>query len=152
VQAQNGCAKSFITYPEWGINFIPPEAPSEMKAKVGISNRVDVSWYNASDRTDGFAIERAPDAGAVPGDWVQIGTVDVNNAHGSYKFADTNVTGSTTNWYRVRAFNPLGYSDYTVAVRVELGPPPAPDFYAAAPFRDRVNLAWYEDYVGKVDG
>ena len=133
------------------VTIVPPAAPYYLAATVGTTNRVNLFWYDFRQDEDGFKIERAPDAGGSPGIWGEIATLSAANApYGSY--TDTNVAANTTNWYRVRAFSIIGISDYSAPANVAVVPPPAPSYLSAAPFADRVNLAWSEYYPGEIDG
>ena len=118
------------------VTIVPPAAPSNLAAAIGNTNQVALSWYDSATDEDGFTVERAPDIGGSPGAWTQLG----NTYYSSY--TDTNATANTTNWYRVRAFNALGVSDYSAAASIYLVPPGAPTSLNATPVVDQVNLNW----------
>src|SRR5262249_55505319 len=102
------------------VTIVPPAAPNGMFGTIGTTNQVNLSWNALYPyEEDGFKIERAPDAGVNPGAWTQIGAVFATNVS-SAQFTDTNVVANTTNWYRVRAFNVVGNSDYSLPVRVDV--------------------------------
>jgi hypothetical protein len=132
----------------------PPGAPS-ISARVGASNQVDVflssSSFFISQEQDGFKVERASDAQGSPGTWAEIGTLWASNYYAA-TFTDSNVVAHTTNWYRARAFNALGNSEYSTPTKVEIVPPPAPYALIIDRFRDRVNLRWYGSYTANLDG
>jgi pectate lyase len=85
------------------------DAPSGLIAVSVITNQVDLSWTDNSDNEDGFKIERAPDAGGVPGNWTPLATV-VSNVT---TYGDTTAGTNTAYWYRVRAFIDCGDSPYS---------------------------------------
>ena len=103
-----------------------PAAPGSLAGWLGGSNQVNLSWYQTPNDQNGFRIERAPDAGGVPGPWKEIGLLRLTNTPDAF-FTDKQVTALTTNWYRVRAFNGLGLSAYSTAINVASVPPPPPN-------------------------
>ena len=108
------------------ITIVPPAKPDNLTAAIGDTNQVALSWNDYATDEDGFTVERAPDVDGEPGAWMQIAAINSGNAYyGS--FIDTNATANTTNWYRVRAFNVVGVSDYSAAVSLNLVPPGCPD-------------------------
>ncbi len=131
----------------------PPTTPYQVYGRISASNQVDLSWYIPTTDEDGFQLERAPDADGIPGTWTEIAVIPGTNTWlGNY--TDTNLTGLTTNWYRVRAFNVVGSSDYSPPAAIPLIPPQAPYRVWASPDRDQVVLNWsayYGDY-GYVEG
>ncbi len=83
-----------------------PEAPSNLLATAISTTRIDLSWTdNAGDET-GFKIERSK---RVNTNFTQIATVgqDVTS------YSDTTVRKNTLYYYRVRATNAFGDSDYS---------------------------------------
>lgn len=131
----------------------PPLAPNPVSGRISASNQVDLSWYTSSPDEDSFQLERAPDDGGAPGNWMEIAVIPATNSWwGNY--TDTNLTGLTTNWYRVRSFNVVGSSDYSYPTPIPLLPPHAPYTLWASPIRDQVVVNWsanYGDY-GYVEG
>jgi hypothetical protein len=85
-----------------------PQAPSALLVtKVG-NKAITLSWRDNSTNEQGFAIERSLD-GAVWNLLAETG-MDVT----SYK--DSGLQRHTTYWYRLRAFNADGYSEYSETV------------------------------------
>ena len=135
------------------VTIVPPTPPNNLYGTLGTTNQVNLSWYEYSQDEDGFKIESAPDAGGNPGTWTEIGTVNVTNVYSGYfTFSDTNATANTTNWYRVRAFNFIGFSAYSAAASVSIVPPDAPANFYAYLFKDSINTYWYEYYNGLIGG
>ncbi|MGD0017619.1 MAG: Ig-like domain-containing protein [Verrucomicrobiia bacterium] len=83
--------------------------PSPLTATAVSSSQIDLSWTDNSTNEDGFAIERAPDSSGSPGTWAQIATVGANVTN----YSDTELSPNTTYWYRVRAYNSCGDSNYS---------------------------------------
>ena len=82
-----------------------PNAPTGLVATAVSSSQIDLSWQDNSDNEDGFRIYRS-DTGA-EGTFSLIATVgaDVET------YSDTDL--GSTYYYRVRAFNAVGDSNYT---------------------------------------
>jgi Putative Ig domain/Stage II sporulation protein len=104
----------------WLERVIPvPAAPSGLVASAASSSEIDLTWLdNSGTFEDGFKVEWAA---ASAGPWTQIGIVGA----GITNYADTTVTGGSTNYYRVRAYNVSGnsaYSGVASAVAIYSGP------------------------------
>jgi titin len=139
--------------PETSATITPPAAPDWVQGRIGSTNEVNLTWQNSGNDSDGFRVERASDAGGMPGPWTEIGVVLATNVTYGY-FTDTNASALSTNWYRVRAFNALAESDYAVSDPVAVIPPPAPNVSASV-YRDQARLSWYFNYgydYGQVSG
>ncbi len=92
------------------ITYTPPApliAPSNLAATSASTSRSTLSWTDNSSNENGFAIERSASTQAGP--FAQIATTSANT--GSY--GDAGLTSNWTYFYRVRAFNSNGYSDYS---------------------------------------
>ena len=97
-----------------------PAAPSFLIASVVSSSQINLSWTDNSDNETGFKIERKTGIG---GTWTEIDTVGVNVT----TYQNTGLTPATTYYYRVRASNAGGDSDYSnEASATTLSPPIAP--------------------------
>jgi hypothetical protein len=67
---------------------------------------INLSWTDNSNNEDGFGIERAADPA---GPFTQIGSVGADVT----AYVDQGLPPATRFCYRVRAFNKIGFSDYT---------------------------------------
>lgn len=84
----------------------PPAAPDGLAVTGFTDTAVSFSWASNSSNHTGFSIERSPDGDT---GWAERDTVaaDVTT------YTDTGLDPGTAYFYRVRAFNLDGYSDYS---------------------------------------
>jgi hypothetical protein len=85
---------------------MPPYPPSNLSATVVSSVQLDLSWTDNSNLEDGFRIERKTGA---DGSYSQIDTVTSNIT----TYVDVGLSSNTTYYYRVKAYNAFGESDYS---------------------------------------
>ena len=83
-----------------------PAAPSNLNVTAVSKSQINLAWTDNDDNENGFKIERSPTGN---GNWIQIGTTGINESG----YLDTNLTCGTTYYYRVRAFNSSGDSNYS---------------------------------------
>jgi predicted phage tail protein len=120
----------------------PPVAPSALTAASFNGSRIDVSWTDNSINEDGFQVERAPDVGGAPGDFALVGTVAAN----VHVFSNSGLTSNVAYWYRVRAFNAYGISDYSNASSAMLTAPVAPSGLSGTTVSGtRIDLKWTDN-------
>ena len=125
-----------------------PKDPSNLAATVVSYSQIDLSWQDNSDNEIGFKIERKTGAG---GNYQQIATAGAN----VIKYSDTGLSGDTTYYYRVRAFNDKGDSPYAsnqagaleVSATTLSPPPPTPpnapsNLVAVAISSSQMDLTW----------
>ncbi|MHB1190336.1 MAG: fibronectin type III domain-containing protein [Armatimonadota bacterium] len=119
-----------------------PTAPTLLSASAVSTSGIDLAWTDNADNETGFKIERSLN-GEI---FEQIDTVGANVT----VYSDTGLSSSTLYYYRVRAYNDSGNSDYSnLASATTLALPP-PDtsrliFARATLFSDGVEFAELED-------
>lgn len=82
-----------------------PAVPTDLTATAISSTRIDLAWQDNSDNEDGFKIERKVEGES----WKEIVLVGTNHT----TYSDSGLTPLVTYYYRVRAYNPQGDSDYS---------------------------------------
>ena len=83
-----------------------PSAPDNLAAVAASSAQIYLSWTDNGSNESGFKIERKT---GVSGVWAQIATVAAN----ATGYASTGLAANTAYYYRVRAYNATGNSDYS---------------------------------------
>ncbi|MFZ3136058.1 MAG: fibronectin type III domain-containing protein [Thermodesulfovibrionales bacterium] len=83
-----------------------PNAPSNPIATAISSSQINLSWQDNSNNETGFKIERKTGSG---GTYTQIAIVSANVT----TYSDTGLSSGTTYYYRVRAYNVVGNSNYS---------------------------------------
>jgi hypothetical protein len=131
----------FSEVEEWLDPDLPPAAPSNLVAHTAGCDRINLVWQDNSDNEEEFRIERSED-GTI---FMQIDTVPANET----TYNDTDLEEGTMYWYRVRACNMVGCSDYSnVANTKTLGPPVAPlDLEAKLAGTYVITLRWKYDNI-----
>ncbi|MGD1017869.1 MAG: fibronectin type III domain-containing protein [Verrucomicrobiia bacterium] len=121
---------------------LPPQAPSNLTATTVSTNQINLSWTDTANDENGFLIERAPDNGGVPGAWAQIASVGTNVT----TYNDIGLASNTTYWYRVRAYNAGGDSDYSNQASATTLLLMAPSgLTATAISTNQINLSWTDN-------
>ena len=122
----------------------PPAAPTDLNADAPACNQIDLSWTDNSDNEDGFEIERGTDGS----NFNQIDTVEAN----VNTYNDTGLAEETQHWYRVRAYNDAGDSDYSTTASATTSscggtePPDAPSGLTAnARGKAKIALNWIDN-------
>jgi len=82
-----------------------PAKPTNLFASASSPTEIRLSWTDASDNEDGFKVERKTSGSS----FTEIKILTAN----STTYTDTGLTPDTTYYYRVRAYNAAGYSDYS---------------------------------------
>jgi len=88
---------------------LAPATPTNLQAAPVSAAVVDLTWVdNAVDET-AYRVQRAPDAGGVPGSYSTVATLGANVT----TYRSTGLAAATWYWFRVRAENASGNSPYT---------------------------------------
>ncbi len=80
--------------------------PTNLTATAVAYNRIDLTWLCDSNRETGFSVERSLNGST---GWEEIATPAAN----ATSYSDTTCQPGTRYYYRVRASNSYGYSDYS---------------------------------------
>jgi predicted phage tail protein len=123
--------------------YLPPAelpAPTTLTAAAVSSSQINLTWVDSDTTEQGFKIERCGGVGC--SSFVQIATVSANVT----SYSNTNLTGSTSYSYRVRAYNASGNSNYsnTASAVTPAAPalPAAPSSLTAAVIsKNQINLS-----------
>ncbi|MBN1670815.1 MAG: lamin tail domain-containing protein [Kiritimatiellae bacterium] len=107
----------------------PPAAPSGLAASAASSSRINLTWTDASANETGFKLDRRQSGAS---EWVRI----ANPAAGVTAYTDAGLPAGTTFYYKVRATNATGDSDYSATVSAATLPP-------FQPFTAYNDLAWF---------
>jgi len=83
-----------------------PAKPTNLSATLVSTTQVDLSWDDNSNNESGFKIERKD---GIDGNWSQINVV----SNDATFFSDTGSKWPGEKYYRIRAFNGSGNSDYS---------------------------------------
>jgi C1A family cysteine protease/transcriptional regulator CtsR len=94
----------------------PPNAPSDLTATPVSSSQINLTWQDNSSDESGFKIERRTGTGS----YSQIATVGANVT----SYTNSRLSANTTYYYRVRAYNAAGNSNYSNEASVTTLPPP----------------------------
>ncbi len=126
----------------------PPAAPTNLTANAVSCNQIDLAWTDNADNETSFKIERSSNGI----DFSQIDTVGADVT----TYSDTTAAESTTYWYRVRASNAGGDSDYSniasdTTPACPSQPPTAPTGLSAKALKYTVDLTW-TDNANNEDG
>ncbi len=91
-----------------------PEAPSSLQANSNSSSQITLSWTDNSNNEEKFLIERHIEGE----DFAQIGMTTAN----APTYVDTSLSSSTTYYYRIRANNTAGNSEYSAEASAQTLP------------------------------
>lgn len=96
-----------------------PDPPSGLMISSAMPGMIQLSWDDNSANETGFIIERSTDGSS----YSPIHTTDFDVT----TYSDANLNPETTYYYRLRAVNNHGHSDYTAPVHATTLPVPAED-------------------------
>jgi hypothetical protein len=119
-----------------------PAAPASLAASATSSTTILLSWSDNSADETGFRIERSRTSATSGFSEVASTAANVRS------YNDTGLTALTTYWYRIRAFNSGGDSNYSNVVSAATQAPPAGvpspplDLSATALSSSTISLTW----------
>jgi hypothetical protein len=104
-------------------------------------SEIDLNWTDTSGDETGFRLERSKTGQ----NFKQIASLPANTT----RYRDANLDADTRYYYRARAVNSAGYSDYsdTASTTTDIAPAPsAPsNLNATATGTDRITLSWADN-------
>lgn len=121
---------------------LPDDAPYNLKAANLSNTSVKLTWSEISSNETGFKIERKKTSS---GSWGLIDTVGANVK----TYTDTGLSEKTTYYYRVRAYNSSGYSDYSNTISITTAnaseKPDAPSSLKITVNSNSISLTWNDN-------
>ncbi|MGH7601064.1 MAG: fibronectin type III domain-containing protein, partial [bacterium] len=117
-----------------------PTAPSSLTASAVSNSQINLVWTDNSNNEQGFKIERTTGAADT---YAEIATIGANVT----SYSNTGLSPNTEYFYRVRAYNAGGHSDYSNEANATTLPtvPAKPGgLTAAAVSNTKINLAWVD--------
>jgi len=129
-----------------------PAPPSSLVASPLSGTSIGVTWHDNSSDEDGFKLDQRESGVVSPDQWVRIATTGPNDT----THTDTGLTASTKYYYKVKAYNENGNSNYSNiddATTTSGGAVPAAptNLTATAVSAAQIDLAW-EDQSGDETG
>jgi predicted phage tail protein len=127
----------------------PPDAPSGLGATALSASSIELAWNDNSADELGFELQRSTDES----NWTGLPSVGAD----VLGVTDTGLLPSSTYYYRIRAFNLSGNSEWTaiVSATTDDGPPPADIILNLFGSKDRgkhvIDLAWSGTTTSNVD-
>jgi hypothetical protein len=116
----------------------PPNAPGNLVATAVSPHQIDLTWQDNSDNEVGFIIERKTGGYDAYG---QIAILDEDVT----TYSNTGLSDGSLYYYRVRAYNQAGNSEYSNDANA-ITPLPAPtNLVATAVSSHQINLTWQDN-------
>ena len=128
---------------------IIPSAPSSLLATAISSSKINLSWADNSDNEDNFIIERSLNGTS---NWTQITSLTAE----STTYSNTGLSSNTTYYYRVKAVNATGSSNWSntanATTNEEATIPSAPSsLLATAVSASKIDLSWNDNSSNEDD-
>ena len=96
---------------------VPPATPTNLLATAVVTNRIHLTWSDASTNETAFQLQRATNAA---GPWGVIATLSSNVT----AYADSGLPAPAAFWYQVRATNAAGSSAWSASATATTIPAP----------------------------
>ena len=134
-----------ITTPQCGAL---PNIPSGLSVTLTAATESKLTWTDNSSNEDGFKIERKAEGET----YKEIKSLPVN----SIEYHNTGLLPNTIYYYRIRAYNSYGYSDYSneasITTPSETALPEAPTgLSAAATSCNDVTITWADNAINETN-
>jgi predicted phage tail protein len=84
---------------------VAPNAPARLSATAVSNTQIDLSWADVSGNETGFELERSLDGNA----FTKLADLPAN----ATTYSNTGLATLTKYWYRIRAKNNIGNSDFS---------------------------------------
>ena len=138
---ENGTVADYFTIIKGGtVTPTAPAAPSNLTAIAVSTSRIDLGWADNANNEDGFRIERSTDGT----NFTEIAALPAN----STAYSAASLASGTLYFFRVRAYNAVGNSNYSnSAFATTLSAPPAApsNLTATGVSSTQINLAWTDN-------
>ncbi len=118
-----------------------PGVPANLTATTKSNKRIDLAWQDQASNEDGFKIERRSKATEA---FTEVAKVGPNVT----SYSDFNLSANTPYFYRVRAFNAGGHTDYSNETSATTLPnlPAAPGLLTATTVSNKqIDLKWQDN-------
>ena len=122
-----------------------PTAPSGLSATPQNADQIDLSWTDNSDNEEEFEIHRKEGSG---GTYAEVATLSADTTG----YQDTSLDSETTYYYRVRAANSAGSSNWSNEANDTTAQLAAPSGLTATAASDsEIDLTWTDNSAGESD-
>ncbi len=120
-----------------------PLAPSNLQGSSTAPNVVDLTWNDNSDNETQFILEYK-ESMYTNSQWSVLALLPANTT----QYAHTGLQDNEFNYYRVKAGNDVGVSDYSAEIEVTNFPSPPSNFLISDVTETSFNLEWTEAPYG----
>ncbi len=146
--ARERIPKNFFTFVN-GSSSAVPATPSGLAATATAYNKISLTWTDNSNNETGFEIVRSATSG---GTYVPVGTAQAE----ATSFVDSGLTASKAYFYKIRAINNGGESNFTATVNattpaMPLTPPAPSDLAAENGINNAVSLSWDDNSTNETE-
>jgi len=147
IKAINGVGESIVAAVTGKTDDVAPVAPSELQIAAKTSSTITLSWTDNSDNETAFVVERSLTSASE--EFTPIKTTAAN----AVSFEDTNLSSNTPYYYRVKATNAVGDSDYiSVSGKTNDVAPTTPSgLQITSKDAHTINLKWTDNSDNEVD-
>ncbi len=123
---------------------LPPIAPSGLNSEFISLSRLSLNWIDNSNNEDEFVIERSQNNNV---NFIEIGRVN----EGITQFDDISATEVDNYFYRVKAINTGGESDYSNESFLSISPISPTNLSLSLISLQQINLTWDDNAINEVE-